>query len=144
MPLNPKQRKAVRDLWHLVFGSSFPLSFCAQDYGRIAQKVEGQARVLESLNRAAATVCSDFSGYVPASLSSDASSSADLSEFELLGELPGKDVVAALPVVADRVKLPAAPAFSPQSFMDSPTANVYDRVLDFARAPTPKSTGLPA
>ena len=94
--------------------------------------------MLESLSRAAATVCSGLSGYVPASLSSDASSSADRSEFELLGELPGKDVVAALPIVADRVKLPAAPAFSPQSFMDSHTANMHDRPLDFARAPDPE------
>ena len=48
VPLNARQWKAVRNLEHLVFGSFFPLSFEAADYGRVGQKLEDQARALDA------------------------------------------------------------------------------------------------
>ena len=144
VPLNAKQRKAVRNLEHMVFGSSFSLSFSASDYGRIAQKVEGQARVLETVGRAAEAVCSSFAGYIPRPRSDPAPASSESFEFQLLGELPGKDSVAALPVVANSVKLPAAPAFAPQPFMDSHTcAMISLRCLSLGLTCPPRSRSSP-
>ena len=63
-----------------------------------------------------------FCRLCPQSLVPNSLPSAESDEFELLGELPSKELTAALPVLADRVKLPAAPAFRPQAFMDAHTA----------------------
>ena len=115
VPLNPKQWQIVRNLEHLVFGSFFPLTFEPQDYGRIGHKVEGQAKILEALGRAAAAVCRDFSGYLPKTFSAEPPSSPE-GPGQVVGLLPGRPDVAAIPIVADRVKLPSSPSSDPAPF----------------------------
>ena len=51
--------------------------------------------------------------------------------------LPGKPPIAAKPIIAERVKLPAKPAFHPQRFMDQRTALYYNKPLQFACQPDP-------
>ena len=69
VPLNRKQWQQVKNIEHLVFGSFFPLTFEPQDYGRIGHKVEGQAKTLSALSRAAASFCRGFAaGYLPRSV----------------------------------------------------------------------------
>ena len=135
-PLNRRQWAAVNGLQHLVFGSFFPLRFEPADYGRIGHKVEGQDRTLAALGRAAASLCRGFAGYMP---KADAPTSPHQGPVpvEAVGSLPGRPDVAALPIVADRVKLPAKPCFRPQPYMDSTTKEFYDHPLRFARRPEP-------
>ncbi|CAE7334124.1 unnamed protein product [Symbiodinium microadriaticum] len=135
-PVNRRQWAAVNGLQHLVFGSFFPLRFEPADYGRIGHKVEGQDRTLTALGRAAASLCRGFAGYMP---KADAPTSPHQGPVpvEAVGSLPGRPDVAALPIVADRVKLPAKPCFRPQPYMDSTTKEFYDHPLRFARRPEP-------
>ena len=115
VPLNPKQWKAVRGLEHLVFGSVFPFTFEASDYGRIGQKLEDQSKTIDALARAAASLCTSFSGYSPFRPSSGPSTLDSSSPpVAISGELQGKPPIAAMPITADRVKLPAEPAFHPE------------------------------
>ncbi|CAE7225139.1 unnamed protein product [Symbiodinium sp. CCMP2592] len=126
-----------RNLEHLVFGSFFPLTFQPEDYGRIGHKVEGQAKTLEALSRAAASVCRSFAGYLPRSTTVAGVTAPGPSPALKVGTLAGKPDIAAMPIVADRVKLPACPAFAPAPFMDRTTAEFFNRPLDFARVPDP-------
>ena len=136
VPLNRKQWQAVQGLKHLVFGSFFPLQFEAADYGRVGHKVEGQSKVLETLGRAAASLCRSFAGYQPpAPLACSFAGASPVAEE--VGLLPGKPDVAALPIVADRVKLPARPGFDPRPYMNCTTKNFYEKPLKSARAPEP-------
>ncbi|CAE7600178.1 unnamed protein product, partial [Symbiodinium necroappetens] len=132
-----------RNLQHLVFGSFFPLKFQPEDYGRIGHKVEGQAQTLEALGRAAASVCRSFDGYLPRSVTVAGPSTLGPSPVESIGTLPGKPDIAAMPITADRVKLPASPAFCASPFMDSDTAEFFNRPLEFARSPDPASERPP-
>eukprot|EP00439_Symbiodinium_sp_Y106_P000056 s9058_g1.t1 len=89
VPLNRKQWQAVQGLKHLVFGSFFPLQFEAADYGRVGHKVEGQSKVLETLGRAAASLCRSFAGYQPpAPLACSFAGASPVAEE--VGLLPGK------------------------------------------------------
>ncbi|CAE7636023.1 unnamed protein product [Symbiodinium sp. CCMP2456] len=106
VPLNRRQWKAVRGLRHLVFGSFFPLRYEPSDYGRIGHKVEGQDKVLQALGRAAASVCHSLGGYLPRSVVSAPGPFSPTPPADVVGLLPGKPDVAALPITAARVKLP--------------------------------------
>ena len=143
VPLNRKQWQLVHNLQHLVFGSFFPLTFQPEDYGRIGHKVEGQAQTLEALGRAAASVCRSFDGYLPRSVTVAGPSTSGPSPVECVGTLPGKPDIAAMPITADRVKLPASPAFCAAPFMDFDTAEFFNRPLEFARNPDPASERPP-
>ena len=105
-PLNRKQWSAVRALEHTVFGSSFPLTFEPADYPPEEQKVEGQACTLEFLWRAAEGLQTAFGGYFPRP-SSVVPSDPDLppDSFTIVGQLTSKPDIAAMPIVADRIKL---------------------------------------
>ena len=144
VPLNPKQWQLVRNIEHLVFGSFFPLTFEPEDYGRIGHKVEGQAKTLQALGRAAAAVCQGFSGYLPRSFTGEpACGTEGPSPATDVGTLPGRPDVAAIPIVADRVKLPSSPAFDPVPFMDRTTREFYRFPLHHARTPDPLSESPP-
>ena len=145
VPLNRKQWQQVKNIEHLVFGSFFPLTFEPQDYGRIGHKVEGQAKTLSALGRAAASVCRGFaSGYMPRSVCvASVPSELGPSPVQIVGTLPGKPDIAAMPIVADRVKLPANPAFNASPFMDRTTADFFENPLHHARAPDPHSEQPP-
>ena len=140
VPLNRKQWQLVRSLERIVFGSFFPLTFEPEDYGRIGHKVEGQANTLRALGRAAAALSQSFAGYAPRSFSFGVTT-AQQGPFpvEVAGTLPGKADVAAMPIVADRVKLPATPAFEPSPFMDRTTSEFFNYPLHQARVPDPVS-----
>eukprot|EP00439_Symbiodinium_sp_Y106_P047550 s2100_g6.t1 len=140
VPLNRKQWQLVRSLERIVFGSFFPLTFEPEDYGRIGHKVEGQANTLRALGRAAAVLSQSFAGYAPRSFSFGVTT-AQQGPFpvEVAGTLPGKADVAAMPIVADRVKLPATPAFEPSPFMDRTTSEFFNYPLHQARVPDPVS-----
>ena len=144
VPLNPKQWQLVRNIEHLVFGSFFPLTFEPEDYGRIGHKVEGQAKTLQALGRAAAAVCQGFSGYLPRSFTCEPVGGTEgPSPATDVGTLPGRPDVAAIPIVADRVKLPSSPAFDPVPFMDRTTREFYQFPLHHARTPDPLSESPP-
>ncbi|CAE7770145.1 unnamed protein product, partial [Symbiodinium necroappetens] len=145
VPLNRKQWQQVKNLEHLVFGSFFPLTFEPQDYGRIGHKVEGQAKTLSALGRAAASVCRGFSaGYLPRSVSVEgAPSDLGPSPVQIVGTLPGKPDIAAMPIVADRVKLPACPTFVASPYMDRTTADFFENPLHHARVPDPAAERPP-
>ena len=145
VPLNRKQWQQVKNLQHLVFGSFFPLTFEPQDYGRIGHKVEGQAKILSALGRAAASVCRGFSaGYLPRSVSVEsAPSSLGPAPAQIVGTLPGKPDIAAMPIVADRVKLPACPTFVASPYMDRTTADFFENPLHHARVPDPAAERPP-
>ena len=134
VPLNRKQWQIVRNLEHLVYGSFFPLTFQPEDYGRIGHS---HAKTLEALSRAAASVCRSFAGYLPRSATVAAPGPPPVLK---VGTLAGKPDIAAMPIVADRVKLPASPAFSPAPYMDRTTAELLTD-LGF---PTPLLRGLPS
>ncbi|CAE7216755.1 unnamed protein product [Symbiodinium sp. CCMP2456] len=137
VPLNRKQWKAVRGLRHLVFGSFFPLHYEPSDYGRIGHKVEGQDKVLQALGRAAASVCNSLGGYLPRSFTSVPGPFSPAPPADVVGLLPGKPDVAALPITAARVKLPARPEFDPVPYMDSTTKEFFLEPLRHARIPEP-------
>ena len=122
-----------------MFGSFFPLTFEPQDYGRIGHKVEDQAKTLSALGRAAASVCRGLaSGYMPRSVCvAGVTSELGPSPVQVVGTLPGKPDIAAMPIVADRVKLPATPAFVASPFMDRTTAEFFENPLHHARVPDP-------
>ncbi|CAE7384983.1 unnamed protein product [Symbiodinium sp. KB8] len=143
VPLNRKQWQLVQNLQHLVFGSVFSFTFQPEDYGRIGHKIEGQAQTLEALGRAAASVCRSFDGYLPRSVTVAGPSTSGPSPVECVGTLPGKPDIAAMPITADRVKLPASPAFCAAPFMDFDTAEFFNRPLEFARNPDPASERPP-
>ena len=145
--LNRKQWQQVKNIEHLVFGSFFLLTFEPQDYGRIGHKVEGQAKTLSALGRAAASVCRSFAtGYVPRSVCvcvAGAPSELGPSPVQVVGTLPGKPDIAAMPIVADRVKLPATPSFEASPFMDRATSDFFENPLHHARVPDPAAEKPP-
>ena len=137
VPLNRKQWQQVKNIEHLVFGSFFPLTFEPQDYGRIGHKVEGKAKTLSALGRAAASVCRGFaSGYMPRSVCvASVPSELGPSAVQIVGTMPGKPDIAAMHIVANRVKLPVTPAFT--------TADFFENPLHHARAPDPDAEQPP-
>ena len=140
-PLNKHQGLCVSRLEAAVFGMHFPFEYSAADLGRHAAKVESQTDVLSALGRAAESLGREW-GYFGSGegfrFDSDASQrtrdeacpapSADGKPL-----LPGPGPTVARPIVADRIKLPSAPRFRPQGFMDARTAHRYDKPLDYAR-----------
>ncbi|CAE7865877.1 unnamed protein product, partial [Symbiodinium sp. KB8] len=93
-----------------------------QDYGRIGHKVEGQAKTLSALG---------------------APSELGPSPVQVVGTLPGKPDIAAMPIVADRVKLPATPSFEASPFMDRATSDFFENPLHHARVPDPAAEKPP-
>ena len=75
-------------------------------------------------------LCVPRPGWLPASLPPPHTPPADV-----VGLLPGKPDVAALPITADRVKLPARPEFDPVPYMDRATKEFYLEPLSHARTP---------
>ena len=132
----------MRGLRHLVFGSLFPLHYEPSDYGRIGHKVEGQDKVLGALGRAAASLCHDLGGYLPRSFATPGLP-PQTPPADVIGHLSGKPDVAALPITADRVKLPARPEFDPVPYMDRTTKEFYLEPLSHARVPEPGVDKLP-
>ena len=138
VPLNRKQWGAVRSLHRIAYGSHFPLKYSSADYGRVAQKVESQARALQCLGKAAESLCTAFGGYFPRPSTHPAFEPGPLyGSFDTVGVLDSKPETPAMPIVAERIKMPRPPAFRPQSFMDSSTRSVYDAPLSYARVPEP-------
>ena len=124
-PLNRRQWAAVSGLQHLVFGSFFLCALSPLTTGGLATRLRGRivrSRRSPGTCQKADAPTSPHQGPVPV---------------EAVGSLPGKPDVAALPIVADRVKLLAKPCFRPQPYMDSTTKEFYDYPLRFARRPEP-------
>ena len=78
----------------------------------------------------------DLGGYLPRSLVTPGLST-QTPPADVVGHLPGKPDVAALPITADRVKLPARPEFDPVPYMDRTTKEFYLEPLSHARVPEP-------
>ena len=146
VPLNRHQKRCVKRLEAAMFGTHFPFEFSSADLGRHAAKVESQADVLQALGRAADSLCR-AGGYLgaPASLASDqaARQNSLLGEGgfhppsfgQVVGHLDGPTPTTARPIVADRIKLPGPPRFSPEPFMDDATVDRYVRPLAYAKQP---------
>lgn len=148
-PLNKHQRLCVLRLEAAAFGVHFPFEFSAADLGRHAAKVESQTDVLSALGRAAECLGREW-GYLgsgegfrfdtAASQRSCDEAAPSSAAYVKSPSLPGPGPTVARPIVADRIKLPRAPLFRPQQFMDARTAHRYNKPLDYARDPA----GCPA
>ena len=132
--LHRRQAETVKRLRAALFGDFFPLRFSAGDLGRHAAKVEGHCEVLGALARAASSLASAHGGYLgPPLLASSCSAQPAPS----LGALPGPPATNARPIQASRIKLPDAPKFRPEPFLDPETRHLFEHPLLHARAPLP-------
>ena len=147
--LTSRQWPVVKNLEFLARDGNSPELVLAHDMGRAASKVEGFQDELDALCRAAAFLHVEESSYFGTGLThSFESDGSDMRCGALVGALGETSVMAAKPLVAERLSFPAKPCFNPRPFFDEETLQRYDKPLtdglDPANAPVPPKVQIRA
>eukprot|EP00913_Durusdinium_trenchii_P003668 g3395.t1 len=129
--LTAKQWTAVEIIRHLGWDDNTPQFIEAEGMGRGAAKFEGYEDAINALHRALAFTEGRQSHYfgVYGTKPESVYPPASLSCGTVVGALPKVTVSPAKAIEADRIELPAPPAFNPVPLLDDATREVYESPL---------------
>ena len=135
--LSAKQWSAVQVLLHLAWDGNTPFEVDAASMGRAASKFESFEEEIATVHRAAGDFLLDGLGLYSSKMTrpDDEFEFSSLRSGFLVGSVKRSAVIAAKPVVADRLVFPGPPSFEPQQFLDEHTASLYNDPLAHAAHP---------
>ena len=137
--LTSRQWRTVRLLEHLAEDGNSLTKVEAADMGRVASKTEGSAFELRALHRAAAILTGGGKNYASRGFCPSSRVHAESDEIfnfgRIGGEIEGSNVIAAKPIVAERLNFVGSPVFDPSRLFDADTLKIYEDPLAYAKHP---------